>query len=127
MVCTIYFSLRGLNRRYVGFFMSCLFLPHTCAAQPLIETDFLHNRRSKRTPPFFAKRGSVSLRATPNCEMNYNRRSPSVLTSTVDQNAPYRFSQSKIAASSSLVWDAKSFSAIDIIGFQSQPLDASIL
>ena len=73
------------------------------------------------------KRGSVSLRATPNCEMNYNRRSPSILTSTVDQNGPYRFSQSGIATLSSLVWDAKLFSAVDIIAFQSQPLDASVL
>ena len=127
MVCTTYFSLRSLNRRYVEFFMSCLFLPHMCVAQPLIATNFLHNLRSNRTPPFFAKRGLISLRATPNCEMNYNRRSPSVLTSTVDQNGPYRFSQYGIAALSSLVWDEKLFSAVDIIGFQSQPLDASIL
>ena len=53
--------------------MSRLFLPRVCAAQPLIETDFLQNRRSKQTPPFFAKRGLVSLHATPYYEMKYNR------------------------------------------------------
>ena len=94
-------------------------LPHVHEAQLLIEIDFIHNRRSGWTPPFFANQGSVSLYATPDCEMNYNCRSPSILIGTIDQSDPYHFSQFVIAVASSQIWDAKSISTVDLLGSHS--------
>ena len=125
-VCTVDITLCNLNHRYVRLFMLHLPLPRTRAAQPSIETDFLPNCWSGWTPPFFANQGSVSLYATPDCEMNYNCRYTFVLICTIDQNGPYKFSQSGIAASSLLVWDAKSLSTTDLLGSHSWPLYASI-
>ena len=69
-------------------------------------------------------RDSGPLRASLDCEINHDRRSPSTLVVTVELSDLYHFSQSEITISSLLVQDVKSFMTVDILGSQPWLLDA---